>query len=81
MKHFLFTFNLQISSIEIRISVVKMRNWWNLGASAALNPKRRWFGWTPAMSGRGWEKEKINRILENRRDDALRKDTPRPKQF
>ena len=35
---------------------VRMRNGWNLGASAALNPKRRWFGWTPAMSGRGWEK-------------------------
>ena len=41
---------------------VRMRNGWNLGASAALNPKRRWFGWTPAMSGRGWEKEKRNRI-------------------
>ena len=35
---------------------VRMRNGWNLGASAALNPKRIWFGWTPAMSGRGWEK-------------------------
>ena len=60
---------------------VKMRNGWNLGASAALNPKRIWFGWTPAMSGRGWEKVKRNRCLDNRRDDALRKDTPRPKQF
>ena len=48
----LYAAELGLSSLD---KLQHCRKGGNLGASAALNPKRYMFGWLPAMPGSGWE--------------------------
>ena len=50
----------------------------NLGASAALNPKRLEIGWLLALGGRGWERGKLIRLHHDatNRNSSIRPHPP-----